>query len=116
MLDANALFNDIAAANGIKIGQNTLTTAFLGGLFSLDGMHPTNTGYALIANEAIKAMNAAWGMSMRRFQSTRSRRPIRSSLATKGQNPRPRTPIASTGNWPIFVECAAHEFRKSCLC
>ena len=29
----------------------------MGGLFSLDGIHPTNTGYAIIANEFIKAMN-----------------------------------------------------------
>jgi hypothetical protein len=26
-------------------------------LFSLDGVHPTNTGYAIIANEFIKTMN-----------------------------------------------------------
>ena len=35
----------------------TLTTDFMGGLFSLDGVHPTNTGYAIIANEFIKTMN-----------------------------------------------------------
>ena len=31
--------------------------AFLGGLFSLDGIHPTNTGYAILANAVINAMN-----------------------------------------------------------
>ena len=40
----------------LKNGQ-TLTTAFLGGLFSLDGIHPTNTGYAILANAVINAMN-----------------------------------------------------------
>ncbi len=35
--------------------------AFLGGFFSLDGVHPTNTGYALLANIFIDRMNAALG-------------------------------------------------------
>jgi hypothetical protein len=34
-----------------------LTTDFLGGLFSLDGIHPTNTGYGLFADEFIHALN-----------------------------------------------------------
>jgi hypothetical protein len=34
-----------------------LTTDFLGGLFSLDGIHPTNTEYGIIANDFIDAMN-----------------------------------------------------------
>lgn len=33
--------------------------AFLGGIFSLDGEHPTDTGYALVANIFIDRMNAA---------------------------------------------------------
>ena len=36
-----------------------MTTAFLGGLFSLDGIHPTNTGYAILANEYIQTINRA---------------------------------------------------------
>jgi phospholipase/lecithinase/hemolysin len=42
---------------GYTVGSQHLTTAYFGGLFSLDGVHPTNTGYAIIANEFIKAMN-----------------------------------------------------------
>ena len=38
----------------------TLTTDFLGGLFSLDGLHPTNTGYAIMANRFIETMNASF--------------------------------------------------------
>jgi hypothetical protein len=34
-----------------------LTTDFLGGLFSLDGLHPTNTGYGIMANQFIQTMN-----------------------------------------------------------
>ncbi|MFL6452046.1 MAG: SGNH/GDSL hydrolase family protein [Bryobacteraceae bacterium] len=60
ILDVNALVADIAA-NGEVVGGRRLTTAFLGGLFSLDGMHPDDTGYAIIANEAIKTMNRLWG-------------------------------------------------------
>lgn len=37
------------------LGVRFLNTDFLGGLFSLDGVHPTNTGYAVVANEFIRA-------------------------------------------------------------
>jgi len=47
-------------ARGYKIGTSTLTTDFLGGLFSLDGLHPTNTGYAIMANQFIQTMNAVF--------------------------------------------------------
>jgi hypothetical protein len=56
LVDIWSLVNDFAA-NGVEVGGQRLTTAFGGGLFSLDGVHPTNTGYALIANEFIKTMN-----------------------------------------------------------
>jgi hypothetical protein len=32
--------------------------------FSLDGVHPNNAGYALIANEFIKVMNTSFGMNI----------------------------------------------------
>jgi hypothetical protein len=41
-----------------------LTNAFLGGLFSLDGVHPTNTGYAVIANKFITTLNQTRGTSI----------------------------------------------------
>lgn len=44
--------------NGITLNNYHATTAFLGGLFGLDGLHPTNTGYALIANLYIDAINS----------------------------------------------------------
>lgn len=56
VVDFNALFAGIAQ-KGYEVGGQRLTTAFLGGLFSLDGIHPTNTGYAILANEVIKTMN-----------------------------------------------------------
>ncbi len=44
--------------NGITSNNYSATTTFLGGLFGLDGIHPSNTGYALIANQYIAAINA----------------------------------------------------------
>lgn len=63
MVDIKSLVDQIAA-NGYNIGRTTLTTNFLGGLFSLDGIHPTNTGYAIIANTFMDAMNDAFGTHM----------------------------------------------------
>ncbi|RXH58559.1 SGNH/GDSL hydrolase family protein [Granulicella sibirica] len=57
LVDINALFSAIAS-QGITVGGVTGTAAFLGGIFSLDGIHPTNTGYAVVANKFIDSMNA----------------------------------------------------------
>ena len=56
LVDIYTLVNKLYA-KGAKIAGQQLTTDFLGGLFSLDGFHPTNTGYALIANEFIQTVN-----------------------------------------------------------
>jgi len=58
VVDINALFNKIAS-QGLTINGYTGTTSFLGGFFSLDGIHPTNTGYAVVANSFIDQMNSA---------------------------------------------------------
>jgi lysophospholipase L1-like esterase len=58
LVDIWSLVNSLAA-NGQEVGGQQLTTDFLGGLFSEDGVHPTNTGYAIIANEFIKTMNSS---------------------------------------------------------
>ncbi len=47
------------AQNGITINNYNATATFLGGLFSLDGIHPTNTAYALVANLFIDTTNTA---------------------------------------------------------
>jgi len=60
LVDINALFNQVATS-GVTINGYTGTTGFLGGVFSLDGIHPTNTGYAVIANKFIDTMNASFG-------------------------------------------------------
>jgi hypothetical protein len=56
VVDVHTAFNEVDE-NGLMVGERLLTTSFLGGFFSLDGVHPTNTGYALIANLFIEKMN-----------------------------------------------------------
>ena len=56
LVDVNAFLNRLAR-RGIVAGGHHLTTEFLGGIFSLDGIHPSNTGAAATANYFIKTMN-----------------------------------------------------------
>ncbi len=56
LVDIHSYFQTLQS--GITINNYHATTGFLGGLFSLDGVHPTNTGYALIANQFIGALNS----------------------------------------------------------
>ncbi len=58
LVDIHALVQTLAQ-NGMTINGYHATTAYLGGLFSLDGVHPTNTGYALIANQFIDSINTS---------------------------------------------------------
>ena len=60
LVDIHALFNELAE-KGLVVNGKKLTTDFLGGLFSLDGIHPTNTGYAVVANKFIRTMNRSLG-------------------------------------------------------
>jgi GDSL-like lipase/acylhydrolase family protein len=55
LVDLNARVSDLVE-RGYKAGSHRLTGDFLGGLFSLDGVHPTNTGYAILANEILEQM------------------------------------------------------------
>jgi hypothetical protein len=63
VVDVNGLLGKLAQT-GITINGDHLTTQFLGGLFSLDGIHPTNTGYAILANLYIDTMNAKLGTAI----------------------------------------------------
>jgi lysophospholipase L1-like esterase len=58
VLDINGIMRDLAQ-NGRVIGGVTFTSSYLtGGIFSYDGVHPTDLGYAITANEWIRLMNA----------------------------------------------------------
>jgi lysophospholipase L1-like esterase len=61
LLDANTLLNELCCtglSSGDFILSNDLVT---GGAFSLDGIHPTARGYALIANEFMRAIDETYG-------------------------------------------------------
>lgn len=63
LFDANAYFNSILggfAANGVNYSPAYIT----GNLFSLDGVHPTPRGYAIVSNEMIKAINAKYNANV----------------------------------------------------
>ncbi len=64
LVDVNAFFKQTAAngyvANGVKFTTQYVT----GGLFSLDGVHPTSQGYAIIANLFIDKINEAFGANI----------------------------------------------------
>ena len=57
LVDINALFQQVTTS-GLTINGFPGTASFLGGFFSLDGIHPTNTGYGVVANKFIDTMNA----------------------------------------------------------
>ena len=62
LVDINSLFNRIHKSGYPADGGTlTLSTSFLGGLFSLDGVHPSNTGQAIIANAFIREFNRKYG-------------------------------------------------------
>jgi hypothetical protein len=54
------IFQYLSAAPFNFFGR-TLTTRFLGGIFSLDGVHPSNTGQGLAAYFFIEALNQKYG-------------------------------------------------------
>ncbi len=61
LVDANTLYAQLS--NGGISSDNFILTSNLvtGGAFSLDGVHPTARGYALIANDFMKAIDATYG-------------------------------------------------------
>lgn len=100
LVDINALFAKVTAS-GLAINGYTGTAAFLGGFFALDGIHPTNTGYAVVANQFIDTMNASMNTKIPDV----ALGPIAAAdpfwppnLATKFAAARPRLIPANAGN------------------
>jgi lysophospholipase L1-like esterase len=59
LVDIHALFDEIVAHGYEAGGGIVITTSFLtGGLFSADGFHASNIGYAIVAKEIIDHLNA----------------------------------------------------------
>lgn len=64
VFDANEYLNIFKGA-GATVDGLTFTTAYISGkLFSLDGVHSTPMGYAVIANEFIRAINEKYGSTL----------------------------------------------------
>jgi hypothetical protein len=61
VVDMHALFEQFSST-GVVVGGARLDSAFLtGGLFSYDGVHLTDLGYAVVANEWIRTINQNGG-------------------------------------------------------
>ena len=62
--DANSFFSEFVE-DGYQEGSITMSEDFIaGGAFSLDGVHPTPRGYALIANQIMSTINNHFGVSI----------------------------------------------------
>jgi len=65
-VDAKAVMDQLVSASGIVSNGYSLKEDFVtGGAFSLDGVHPSPRGYALIANKFIEAINAKYGSTLK---------------------------------------------------
>lgn len=64
-VDANAFLSQVANG-GISANGFTMTSTYVtGNAFSLDGVHPSPRGYALIANKFIEAINKQYGSNLK---------------------------------------------------
>ena len=60
-VDASAKMVELNSTSGLQYDGVKYTATFVtGGTFSLDGVHPTGRGYAIIANEFLKAINTKY--------------------------------------------------------
>lgn len=60
-VNANAKMTELNSTSGIQWDGVKYTAKFVtGGAFSLDGVHPLGRGYAIIANEFLKAINSKY--------------------------------------------------------
>ena len=62
LVDVASIFCD--AVEGTTYNGWPITAEFLGGLYSLDGMHPTRYGQAMIAEMLIDVVNQEYGSNL----------------------------------------------------
>lgn len=92
-----------AATTGLTYNGHTYTAAFMtGGLFSLDGVHPTDQGYGFMANALIDAVNAKFGSNVQHVD-------IVELTATNSSRMRPTSPRGPV--YPI-IENAADVYAR----
>ncbi|MFD1467854.1 SGNH/GDSL hydrolase family protein [Hymenobacter caeli] len=61
LFDANTYFRGVATGGQAANAVNNTASYVSGNIFGLDGVHPTPRGYALVANEILRAINAKYG-------------------------------------------------------
>jgi lysophospholipase L1-like esterase len=60
--DIKGLFDHFASTTGYQVGPFVFSASYItGGIFSLDGIHLTDLGYTLFANQYIRTINQAYG-------------------------------------------------------
>lgn len=64
-VDANATLVQVANGGITGNGYTVTSTYVTGGGFSLDGVHPSPRGYAVIANKFLEAINAKYGSNLK---------------------------------------------------
>lgn len=65
IVDANAYLNNVATTGvSLSDGSSVTATYATGGAFSLDGVHLSPRGYALVANLFIKSINTKYGSDL----------------------------------------------------
>lgn len=66
-VDSKQLMDKIASPTGYVFGSYTMKATYVtGGSFSLDGIHPSPRGYALIANAFLDAINLKYGATLKK--------------------------------------------------
>jgi lysophospholipase L1-like esterase len=65
-VDAKSVMEQLSTT-GINFNTYNMTSTYVtGGAFSLDGIHPSARGYALITNIFIDAINAKYGSTLKK--------------------------------------------------
>lgn len=64
LADMNTFFTSVAQQGVVTDAVSNTATFASGNLFSLDGVHPTPRGYAVVANEFIRVINAYYNSSV----------------------------------------------------
>ncbi len=96
--DINALLHE-AATSGLEMGGFEYTGDLVtGGLFSLDGIHPTDMGYGFVANVFIDAINEAYGSTLQ---------PVDFSNVSSGDYPATSTATKPGPGWWLNATTAA---------
>ncbi len=73
-VDLSTLTNQLASGGVVQNGVTFNLGYIVGGVVSLDGIHFTPAGYALMANEMIKSINAKYSASIPLVDATRYRK------------------------------------------